>query len=71
MNATLTTHRSRAHITTDDSEEQRVNRRAVPRFLSVDEAAELLRTTRRGSSDANCLASCGCVAASCSAPTFC
>ena len=47
MSATLTTHRLRAHITTDDSEEQRVNRRAVPRFLNVDEAAELLRTTRR------------------------
>jgi hypothetical protein len=46
MSATLTTHRLRAHITTDDSEEQRVNHRAVPRFLNVDEAAELLRTTR-------------------------
>ncbi len=47
MSAILTTHQLRAHITTDDSEEQRVNRRAVPRFLNVDEVAELLRTTRR------------------------
>jgi excisionase family DNA binding protein len=47
MSATLTTHRLRAHMTTDDNEEQRVNRRAIPRFLNVDEAAELLRTTRR------------------------
>ncbi len=47
MSATLTTHRLRAPITTGDSEEQRVNHRAVPRFLNVDEAAELLRTTRR------------------------
>jgi excisionase family DNA binding protein len=47
MSAALTTHRLRAHITTDDSEEQRVNHRAVPRFLNVDGAAELLRTTRR------------------------
>jgi excisionase family DNA binding protein len=34
-------------MTTDCSEEQRVYRRAVPRFLNVEEAAELLRTTRR------------------------
>ena len=47
MSATLTSHRLRARITTDDSEEQRVNHRAVPRFLNVDEAADLLRTTRR------------------------
>jgi excisionase family DNA binding protein len=47
MSATLTTHRLHAHITTDDSEEQRVNHHSVPRFLNVDEAAELLRTTRR------------------------
>jgi excisionase family DNA binding protein len=47
MSATLTTHRLRAHTTTDDGEEQRVSRRVVPLFLDVDEAAELLRTTRR------------------------
>ena len=47
MSATLTTHRLRAHTTTDDGEEQRVSRRAVPHFLNVDEAAALLRTTRR------------------------
>jgi hypothetical protein len=47
MSVTLTTHRLRAHMTTDDGEEQRVSRRAVPLFLDVDEAAELLRTTRR------------------------
>ena len=42
MSATLTTHRLRALMTTDDGEEPR-----VPLFLNVDEAAELLRTTRR------------------------
>jgi excisionase family DNA binding protein len=47
MSATLTTQRLRAHMTTDDGEEQRVSRSAVPLFLNVDEAAELLRTTRR------------------------
>ena len=47
MSATLTTHRLRTHMTTDCSEEQRVYPRAVPRFLNVEEAAELLRTTRR------------------------
>jgi excisionase family DNA binding protein len=47
MSATLTTHRLHAHITTDDSEEQRVNHHSVPRFLNVVVAAELLRTTRR------------------------
>ena len=47
MSATLTTPRLRVHTTTDDGEEQRVSRRAVPRFLNVEEAAELLRTTRR------------------------
>ena len=46
MSATLTTHRLRAHTTTDDGEEQRVSRRAVPLFLNVDEAA-LLSTCRR------------------------
>jgi excisionase family DNA binding protein len=47
MSATLTTPRLRTHMTMDDGEEQRVSRRAVPLFLNVDEAAELLRTTRR------------------------
>jgi excisionase family DNA binding protein len=47
MSATLTTHRLRAHTTTDDGEEPRVSRRAVPLFINVDEAAMLLRTTRR------------------------
>jgi excisionase family DNA binding protein len=47
MSATLTTHRLRARTTTDDGEEQRASLGAVPRFLNVDEAAELLRTTRR------------------------
>lgn len=47
MSATPTTHRLRTHMTTDCSEEQRVYRRAVPRFLNVEEAAELLRATRR------------------------
>ena len=35
MSATLTTHRLRAHMTTDDGEEQRVSRRAVPLFLAI------------------------------------
>jgi excisionase family DNA binding protein len=47
MSATLTTHRLRARPTTDDFEEQRAGLRAVPLFLNVDEAAVLLRTTRR------------------------
>jgi excisionase family DNA binding protein len=47
MSATLTTHRLRTDTTTDDGEEPRVSRRAVPVFINVDEAAELLRTTRR------------------------
>jgi excisionase family DNA binding protein len=46
MSATLTTHQLRAHTTTVDGEEH-ISRRAVPLFLNVDEAAELLRTTRR------------------------
>ena len=75
MSATPTTHRLRTHMTTDCSEEQRVYRRAVPRFLNVEEAAELLRTTRRAIyamvERRNCLVSCRFVAASCSALTFC
>jgi excisionase family DNA binding protein len=47
MSATLTTHRLLTHTTTDDGEEPRISRRAVPPFINVDEAAELLRTTRR------------------------
>jgi excisionase family DNA binding protein len=47
MSATLTAHRLRAHTTTDDGQEPRVSRRAVPLFIKVDEAAVLLRTTRR------------------------
>ena len=47
MSATLTTHRLRAHTTTDDGEEPRISRRAAPLFLNADEAAELLRMTRR------------------------
>ena len=46
MAATLTTPRLRPHLTMDDGPEHDVGRR-VPRFLNVDEAAELLRTTRR------------------------
>ena len=41
------THQLRAHTTTVDGEEQRISRPTVPLFLNVDEAAELLRTTRR------------------------
>lgn len=38
MSATLAAPRLRAHLTMDDG---------LPLFLTVDEAAELLRTTRR------------------------
>jgi len=47
MSATLTTSTARAHLTTDDGPEHAVGRRGVPLFLNVDEAAELLRTSRR------------------------
>ena len=48
MSTTPTTPPLRAHLAIDDeSPEQRISRRAVPPFLNVDEAAELLRTTRR------------------------
>jgi excisionase family DNA binding protein len=47
MSATLATPRLRAHPTTDDGHEHGVGRRGFPLFLTVDEAAELLRTTRR------------------------
>jgi excisionase family DNA binding protein len=47
MSATLTAHRLRTHTTTEDGEEPRVGRPTVPLFLNVDEAAVLLRTTRR------------------------
>lgn len=47
MSATLATPRLRAHPTMDDGHEHGVGRRGFPLFLTVDEAAELLRTTRR------------------------
>src|SRR5688572_12693854 len=47
MSATLATPRLRAHPTMDDGHEHGVGRRGLPLFLTVDEAAELLRTTRR------------------------
>ena len=46
MSAELTTPRLRAHLTMDDGHEHGVGR-GLPVFLTVDEAAELLRTTRR------------------------
>jgi excisionase family DNA binding protein len=47
MTATLTTPRSRGHLTTEGGREHGVSRRGLPLFLNVVEAAELLRTTRR------------------------
>lgn len=47
MTAMLTATSLRAHLAMDDGQEQAVSRRGVPLFLTVDEAAELLRTTRR------------------------
>ena len=47
MSAPLATPRLRAHLTMDDGHEHGVRRRGLPLFLTVDEAAELLRTTRR------------------------
>jgi excisionase family DNA binding protein len=47
MSATLATPRLRAQFTIDDGHEHGVGRRGLPLFLTVDEAAELLRTTRR------------------------
>ena len=48
MSGTLTTPPSRAQLVIDDDgPEPCISRRAVPLFLTVDEAAELLRTTRR------------------------
>ena len=47
MRSTLTTPTSRAHLTTDVRDEYGTGRRGLPLFLNVDEAAELLRTTRR------------------------
>lgn len=46
MRATLTPP-MRAHLTTDDGQEHGSRRPGVPLLLTVDEAAELLRTTRR------------------------
>ena len=46
MSATVTAPPMRAHLSIDDDgPEPRI--RTVPLFLNVDEAAELLRTTRR------------------------
>jgi excisionase family DNA binding protein len=47
MSATLATPRLRAQLTIDDGNEHGVGRRGLPLFLTVDDAAELLRTTRR------------------------
>ena len=48
MSATLTTPPLRAHLVIDhEGPVPRIRSRAVPLFLNVDEAAELLRTTRR------------------------
>jgi len=47
MRATLTTPRSRPHLTANSAHEHGTGRRGLPLFLNVDEAAELLRTTRR------------------------
>ncbi|NOT43161.1 MAG: helix-turn-helix domain-containing protein [Acidobacteria bacterium] len=47
MRATLTTPSSRPHLTADGGREHGISRRGLPLFLNVDEAAELLRTTRR------------------------
>ena len=47
MRSTLTTPTSRAHLSTDVRDEYGTGRRGLPLFLNVDEAAELLRTTRR------------------------
>jgi excisionase family DNA binding protein len=47
MRATLTASRSRTHLAADGALEYGSSRRGIPLFLNVDEAAELLRTTRR------------------------
>lgn len=47
MSATMTTSPSRTRMTTAGSHEDGGSRRGLPLFLNVDEAAELLRTTRR------------------------
>jgi excisionase family DNA binding protein len=48
MSGTLTTPPLRAQLVMDDDGREPNNRRrGVPLFLTVDEAAELLRTTRR------------------------
>jgi len=47
MSGTLATRRLRPHLTMDDGPEHGAGRRGLPLFLTVDEAAELLRTTRR------------------------
>jgi len=47
MSGTLATRRLRPYLTMDDGHEHGAGRRGLPLFLTVDEAAELLRTTRR------------------------
>jgi excisionase family DNA binding protein len=48
MSARLATPSLSAHLTMDAAgQEYGASRRSVPLFLNVDEAAELLRTTRR------------------------
>jgi excisionase family DNA binding protein len=47
MSATMTASPSRTRMTTAGSHEDGIGHRGLPLFLNVDEAAELLRTTRR------------------------
>ena len=47
MRATLTPPSSRSHLTAGGGRDHSISRRGLPLFLNVDEAAELLRTTRR------------------------
>ncbi len=47
MRATLTRLSSRSHLTADGDRDHGISRRGLALFLNVDEAAELLRTTRR------------------------
>ena len=45
--ALATTPRTRGHLTPEGDQEHTIGRRGLPLLLNVDEAAELLRTTRR------------------------
>ena len=47
MRAARMLPRSRTHLPTGISDEHETGRRGLPLFLNVDEAADLLRTTRR------------------------